>query len=114
MTNHVHEWRILMVTPNSATVQLSIRCRDLGCNEVLLRQNAEAILNEHADLLEALEQMVAIVDFCYKSHSIPGPDLPPDVTKGYIDAPRTEAKSPSKEILSGKWKGYTPPPMPDN
>lgn len=38
--------------------------------------------------------------------------LPPDVTKGYIDAPRSDAKSPSKQILSGKWKGYTPPPMP--
>ena len=40
--------------------------------------------------------------------------LPPDVTKAYIEAPRTEEKHPSKEILSGKWKGYKPPPMPDN
>ena len=38
--------------------------------------------------------------------------LPPDVTKGYVDAPRTDRKSPSAAILSGKWKGYTPPPMP--
>jgi ribonuclease Z len=37
---------------------------------------------------------------------------PPDVTKAYIDAPRTAQKSPSEAILSGKWKGYTPPPMP--
>ena len=38
--------------------------------------------------------------------------LPPNVTKGYKDAPRSNKKSPSKEILNGKWKGYTPPPMP--
>ncbi len=38
--------------------------------------------------------------------------LPPDVTKEYVDAPRTEQKHPSKEIESGKWKGYSPPPMP--
>ena len=39
--------------------------------------------------------------------------LPPDVTQGYIDAPRTEQRSPSDLILAGKWDGYTPPPMPD-
>ena len=38
--------------------------------------------------------------------------LPPDVTQAYKDAPRTDQKHPSEEILSGKWKGYTPPPMP--
>ena len=38
--------------------------------------------------------------------------LPPNVTQGYKDAPRSNKKSPSKEILNGKWKGYTPPPMP--
>jgi ribonuclease Z len=38
--------------------------------------------------------------------------LPPDVTKAYIDAPRTAEKSPSDVILKGKWDGYTPPPMP--
>jgi len=38
--------------------------------------------------------------------------LPPDVTPAYVKAPRTDPKSPSKAILSGKWKGYTPPPMP--
>jgi len=38
--------------------------------------------------------------------------LPPDVTQAYKDAPRTDEKAPSKLILSGKWKGYTPPPMP--
>ncbi|MCH8033107.1 MAG: MBL fold metallo-hydrolase [Bacteroidetes bacterium] len=38
--------------------------------------------------------------------------LPPDVTKGYIDAPRSDKKETSKYITDGKWKGYTPPPMP--
>jgi ribonuclease Z len=38
--------------------------------------------------------------------------LPPDVTKGYIDAPRSDKKKTSKYITDGKWKGYTPPPMP--
>jgi len=38
--------------------------------------------------------------------------LPPDVTPGYIKAPRTDQKSPSEAVLSGKWEGYTPPPMP--
>jgi ribonuclease Z len=38
--------------------------------------------------------------------------LPPNVTQAYKDAPRTDTKAPSEYILSGKWKGYTPPPMP--
>ena len=40
--------------------------------------------------------------------------LPPNVSQAYIDAPRTDEKSPSEAILAGKWKGYTPPPMPKN
>jgi ribonuclease Z len=39
--------------------------------------------------------------------------LPPDVTPAYLKAPRTDTKSPSEAILSGKWPGYTPPPMPE-
>jgi len=38
--------------------------------------------------------------------------LPPDVTEGYVKAPRTDEKSPSDWTNSGKWDGYTPPPMP--
>jgi len=38
--------------------------------------------------------------------------LPPDVTEAYKKAPRTDAKKPGKFIESGKWKDYTPPPMP--
>jgi ribonuclease Z len=39
--------------------------------------------------------------------------LPPDVTEAYVKAPRSEAKQPSDYITAGKWKGYTPPPMPE-
>jgi ribonuclease Z len=38
--------------------------------------------------------------------------LPPDVTPDYVKAPRTNPKSPSEAVTGGKWKGYTPPPMP--
>jgi len=38
--------------------------------------------------------------------------LPPDVTEEYKNAPRSDDKSPSDYIESGKWKDYTPPPMP--
>ena len=38
--------------------------------------------------------------------------LPPDVTMAYKKAPRTNTKQPSEKVLAGKWKGYTPPPMP--
>ena len=38
--------------------------------------------------------------------------LPPDVTRAYVDAQRSGQKKASEYITSGKWKGYTPPPMP--
>lgn len=38
--------------------------------------------------------------------------LPPDVTTAYKKAPRTAQKAPSDWTNAGKWKGYTPPPMP--
>ena len=38
--------------------------------------------------------------------------LPPNVTMAYKKAARTNKKSPSEKVLAGKWKGYTPPPMP--
>jgi CubicO group peptidase (beta-lactamase class C family) len=38
--------------------------------------------------------------------------LPPDVNQAYKDAKRSANKETSKFIQSGKWKGYTPPPMP--
>jgi ribonuclease Z len=38
--------------------------------------------------------------------------LPPDVTPAYIKAPRSGQKKASEYITGGKWKDYTPPPMP--
>ena len=38
--------------------------------------------------------------------------LPPDVTQAYKEAPRSDEKHPSEYIMNGKWKDYTPPPMP--
>jgi ribonuclease Z len=38
--------------------------------------------------------------------------LPPNVTQEYKDAARTAKKETSEFIQSGKWPGYTPPPMP--
>ncbi|MEE8405266.1 MAG: guanitoxin biosynthesis MBL fold metallo-hydrolase GntH [candidate division Zixibacteria bacterium] len=38
--------------------------------------------------------------------------LPPDVTPSYVKAPRSGQKKASKYITDGKWKDYTPPPMP--
>jgi len=39
--------------------------------------------------------------------------LPSDVTVAYKKAPRTAQKDPSDWTLAGKWKDYTPPPMPE-
>jgi ribonuclease Z len=38
--------------------------------------------------------------------------LPPNVSKAYIKAPRSDQNHPSEKVLKGKWDGYTPPPMP--
>ena len=38
--------------------------------------------------------------------------LPPNVTMAYKKAPRTNKKQVSAKVAAGKWKGYTPPPMP--
>ena len=38
--------------------------------------------------------------------------LPPTVSKAYDAATRSGQKKASKYITDGKWKGYTPPPMP--
>jgi ribonuclease Z len=40
--------------------------------------------------------------------------LPPPVSQAYVDADRSAQKHPGKFTLSGKWEGYTPPPMPEN
>ncbi len=38
--------------------------------------------------------------------------LPPNVSRAYVDAQRSGQKKASKYITDGKWKDYTPPPMP--
>lgn len=38
--------------------------------------------------------------------------LPPNVTQEYVKAARSGQKHASEYIMGGKWKGYTPPPMP--
>ncbi len=38
--------------------------------------------------------------------------LPPNVTRAYVDAQRSGQKKASEYITGGKWKDYTPPPMP--
>ncbi len=38
--------------------------------------------------------------------------LPPNVSKAYVSAARSGQKHASEYITGGKWKGYTPPPMP--
>jgi ribonuclease Z len=37
---------------------------------------------------------------------------PPPVSREYIQAPRSGASEVSEYIMSGRWEGYTPPPMP--
>jgi len=39
--------------------------------------------------------------------------LPPDVTRAYQKAPRSDDKPQSEKVLAGKREGYTPPPMPE-
>jgi ribonuclease Z len=38
--------------------------------------------------------------------------LPPNVSRAYVSAQRSGQKKASKYITDGKWKDYTPPPMP--
>jgi ribonuclease Z len=38
--------------------------------------------------------------------------LPPPVSQAYVDADRSDQKRPGEFTESGKWKDYTPPPMP--
>ena len=38
---------------------------------------------------------------------------PPPTSPGYMTAYRSGEASYSEFINSGKWKGYTPPPLPD-
>ena len=93
----------------------------VGYHSVLSPENTQAINDEvrktyDGPLALARDLMVINVtkdDIVVRMASIDEYVLPPDVSKDYIDAPRSEEKSPSKETLAGKWGGYTPPPMPE-
>ena len=92
----------------------------LGYHSVLSPENTQAILEGvrttyDGELTLARDLTVINVtkdQIVVREASVDDYVLPPDVTKGYIDAPRSKEKSPSDAILAGKWKGYTPPPMP--
>ena len=93
----------------------------VGYHSVQSPENNQAINDEvrktyDGPLALARDLMVINVtkdDIVVRMASIDEYVLPPDVSKDYIDAPRSEEKSPSKETLAGKWEGYTPPPMPE-
>ena len=92
----------------------------VGYHSVLSPENTQAINDEvrktyDGPLALARDLMVINVtkdDIVVRMASVDEYVLPPDVSKDYIDAPRSEEKSPSEETLAGKWEGYTPPPMP--
>jgi len=92
----------------------------LGYHSVQSPENNAAIMTEvrkvyDGPLTIARDLMVINVtkeDIVVRMASVDEYALPPDVTEGYVKAPRTDQKSPSKLIESGKWPGYTPPPMP--
>ncbi len=83
---------------NSAAIQDGVRTTFDG--EMTIARDL-TVINVTKDVIKVRE---AIVDEYV---------LPPDVTEAYIKAPRSDDKSPSDWINSGKWDGYTPPPMPD-
>jgi len=43
----------------------------------------------------------------------PGRATPPSATRAYQDAPRSGEAQMSKYIMDGVWKGFTPPPLPE-
>ena len=94
----------------------------VGYHSVLSPENFQAILEgvrETYDGPLTLARDLTVINvtkdlIVVREASVDDYVLPPDVTKAYIDAPRSKEKSPSDAILSGKWEGYTPPPMPKN
>jgi ribonuclease Z len=92
----------------------------LGYHSVLSPENTAAIMDgvrkTYDDPL-ALARDLTVINVTKETikvrmASIDEYVLPPDVTAGYKNAPRSDEKSPSKFVLEGKWKEYTPPPMP--
>ena len=92
----------------------------VGYHSVLSPENTQAINDEvrktyDGPLALARDLMVINVtkdDIKVRMASVDEYVLPSDVTPAYVQAPRTDQKHPSQKMLDGKWKGYTPPPMP--
>jgi ribonuclease Z len=93
----------------------------VGYHSVQSPENNEAIMTEIRKIYDgplALARDLMVINVT-KDHmavrmaTVDEYVLPPDVTEAYVNAPRTDQKDPSEEILAGKWEGYTPPPMPE-
>ncbi|WP_299356544.1 guanitoxin biosynthesis MBL fold metallo-hydrolase GntH [uncultured Shimia sp.] len=92
----------------------------MGYHSVLSPENYQAILEgvrETYDGPLVLARDLVVVNvtkdsIVVRDASVDDYVLPPDVGKAYIDAARSEDKSPSDKVNAGKWKGYTPPEMP--
>jgi ribonuclease Z len=93
----------------------------VGYHSVQSPENNAAIMDEvlkvyDGPLTVARDLMVINVtkdDIVVRMATVDEYVLPPNVTDAYKKAPRTNKKSPSKLIVAGKWKEYTPPPMPE-
>lgn len=92
----------------------------VGYHSVQSPENNEAIMTEIRKIYDgplALARDLMVINVT-KDHmavrmaTVDEYVLPPDVTEAYVNAPRTDQKDPSEEILAGKWEGYTPPLMP--
>ncbi|SHI70519.1 RNAse Z [Shimia gijangensis] len=92
----------------------------MGYHSVLSPENYQAILEgvrETYDGPLVLARDLVVVNvtkdnIVVRDANVDDYVLPPDVGKAYIDAPRSDEKSPSDKVNAGKWKGYTPPEMP--
>ncbi|UWQ93927.1 MBL fold metallo-hydrolase (plasmid) [Rhodobacteraceae bacterium M382] len=92
----------------------------LGYHSVLSPENFQAILegvrttyDGPLTLARDLQVINLTKDYIVvRETSVDDYVLPPSVGQAYIQATRSEEKSPSDKVNAGKWDGYTPPPMP--
>jgi len=93
----------------------------LGYHSVLSPENYQAILEGVRSTYDGpltLSRDLQVINLTKdnlitREVSVDDYALPPSVGQAYIDAPRSEEKSPSDKVNAGKWGGYTPPAMPD-
>ncbi len=93
----------------------------LGYHSVLSPENYQAILEGVRSTYDGpltLARDLQVINvtkdkIVVREASVDDYALPPSVTMEYINAPRSEEKSPSDKVNAGKWDGYTPPPMPE-